>query len=111
MNNDVNRTGQAVLRLQQWYENQCDGDWEHSFGITIDTLDNPGWILSIDLAETEWEEVALPLVRIVRSDSDWFQYEIVEKKFRACGGIGNFVELLEAFFRELGGSEERQHAG
>ena len=29
--------------LQQWYSAHCDGEWEHGFGVTIATLDNPGW--------------------------------------------------------------------
>jgi len=29
--------------LQQWYSEHCDGAWEHGFGITIETIDNPGW--------------------------------------------------------------------
>jgi hypothetical protein len=29
--------------LEQWYFRQCNGDWEHTHGIIIETLDNPGW--------------------------------------------------------------------
>jgi hypothetical protein len=42
----------VLAELQRWYLDQCDGDWEHAYGITIDTLDNPGWSLRIDLTET-----------------------------------------------------------
>ncbi|MFE4173620.1 immunity 53 family protein [Streptomyces sp. NPDC056909] len=38
--------------LQQWYAAACDGDWEHSYGIRMETTDNPGWILSVDLTRT-----------------------------------------------------------
>ncbi|WP_167932219.1 immunity 53 family protein [Streptomyces spiramenti] len=38
--------------IQQWYAAACDGDWEHSYGIRIETTDNPGWIISVDLART-----------------------------------------------------------
>ena len=38
--------------LTQWYLAQCDEDWEHQFGVTIETLDNPGWRLAIDLEGT-----------------------------------------------------------
>lgn len=31
---------------------QCDDDWDHSYGVKIDTLDNPGWSLKIDLTDT-----------------------------------------------------------
>ncbi len=38
--------------LSEWFEQQCDGDWEHEFGVTIGTLDNPGWSLRVDLVGT-----------------------------------------------------------
>lgn len=47
----------AVLEdLMAWYQAQCDGDWEHTYGIHIGTLDNPGWSVKIDLADTILEE-------------------------------------------------------
>ena len=38
--------------LMRWYLAECNSDWEHSYGVKIDTLDNPGWTLKIDLRET-----------------------------------------------------------
>lgn len=38
--------------LMQWYLAECNDDWEHSYGVKIDTLDNPGWTIKIDLKET-----------------------------------------------------------
>jgi hypothetical protein len=32
-----------LSRLSTWYQSQCDERWEHSFGLKIETLDNPGW--------------------------------------------------------------------
>ena len=32
--------------LLNWFQDHCDGDWEHSSGIHLETLDNPGWALS-----------------------------------------------------------------
>jgi hypothetical protein len=48
--------------LTQWYLDQCDSDWEHSFGVKIDTLDNPGWSLKIDLRDTDLQ--AKPFNRV-----------------------------------------------
>jgi Immunity protein 53 len=42
--------------LEDWYETQCDGDWEHQHGLKIDTLDNPGWQVQIDLDGTRFSE-------------------------------------------------------
>ena len=41
------------LWLQQWYYGHCNGDWEHGSGIHIDTLDNPGWSITINLEDTD----------------------------------------------------------
>ncbi|MFI2362997.1 Imm53 family immunity protein [Promicromonospora sp. NPDC019610] len=38
--------------LQEWYALQCDGDWEHSFGVKVDTVDNPEWVVSVDIVGT-----------------------------------------------------------
>ncbi|MDO7908781.1 Imm53 family immunity protein [Paenibacillus sp. JX-17] len=35
--------------LQEWYASQCDGDWEHSNGIKITSIDNPGWYVEINI--------------------------------------------------------------
>ena len=45
-----------LLRLQQWYASQCNGDWEHQFGVRVDTLDNSGWPVRIDLVGTLLED-------------------------------------------------------
>jgi len=51
---DVGRmSDDNLIWLSQWYLSQCDNNWEHSFGVKVDTLDNPGWSLKIDLTDTE----------------------------------------------------------
>jgi hypothetical protein len=42
----------SLTWLQAWYASQCNGDWEHEYGVSIETLDNPGWLLKLDLQET-----------------------------------------------------------
>ncbi len=87
----------AFARLQEWYSTQCNHDWEHSYGVKIDTLDNPGWIVTIDLAETELEGLLVQRQRVERSESNWIQHEVVDDKFIACGGPFNLEELIESF--------------
>jgi hypothetical protein len=47
----------ALDDLHHWYLAQCDGDWEHSNGISIETLDNPGWSVKIDLSDTRLDGI------------------------------------------------------
>ena len=56
--------------LQQWYQAQCNGDWEHGCGIKIDTLDNPGWRLTIHLTGTSAEKKGFEEVRIDTPEDD-----------------------------------------
>src|SRR3954469_18783567 len=46
-------------QLQRWYAQHCNGEWEHSYGISIQTLDNPGWRVKIDLHQTDLESKIL----------------------------------------------------
>ena len=86
-------------RLQNWYRSQCNEDWEHSFGVKIDTLDNPGWMVKIDLAETTLEQK--PFEPLYRGDSDtdadWIVCKLDAKQFVGYGGASNLSELLRIF--------------
>lgn len=88
--------------LQAWYVRECNGDWEHSFGVKIETLDNPGWLVTIDLAETDWEDLEVKRQVDERSETDWVQHEVLDRKFVGCGGPGNLEEILVTFFRLVG---------
>ena len=51
-------TSQSVdilKEIQEWFQNQCDGEWEHARRITLESCDNPGWWLKIDLQGTNLE--------------------------------------------------------
>ncbi len=87
----------ALQRVQAWYVAQCNGDWEHSYGVKIDTLDNPGWVLTVDLAETEWADLTIDRSIDQRSEHDWVQHEITNSQFIGCGGARNLEEILNRF--------------
>lgn len=83
--------------LMSWYQSRCDGDWEHQHGVRIGTLDNPGWTLDVDLAETPYAGRSLPRKMIERSEDDWVSVEVTGDCFRADGGPGNLSEMIEMF--------------
>ena len=47
----------TLAKLQHWYLDQCNGEWEHLYGIGIENLDNPGWIFTVDLTGTYLAEI------------------------------------------------------
>jgi Immunity protein 53 len=35
--------------IDTWFKTLVNGDWEHHNGIKIETTDNPGWMITINL--------------------------------------------------------------
>ena len=90
---------QALEFLESWYRTQCNGCWEHGNGITIETLDNPGWMVTIDLMETTLENQPMQPVRQERSDKDWMMCTVEHNRFRGQGDSTKLNEILEVFSR------------
>lgn len=80
--------------LQDWYLAQCDGDWEHEFGVEIGTLDNPGWHIEVDLVRTRLEGAPFPPAKVERTVADWFFCEVADGKFKASCGPRNLAEVI-----------------
>lgn len=92
---------EELNRLQQWYKLHCDGDWEHVYGIRIETMDNPGWKLSVDLTDTLLEEAAF--TPIERGDCEGCGSWICCRKEGDCfvgmGGSQDLTELIDIFLQ------------
>jgi Immunity protein 53 len=83
--------------VQNWYRAQCNGFWEHAYGITIETLDNPGWMVTIDLAETPLEKRIMEPVRNELSEKDWMVCTVDHNKFVGSGDYAKLPAVLEVF--------------
>jgi hypothetical protein len=93
--------------LTRWYLAQCDEDWEHQYGVTIDTLDNPGWRLSVDLEGTPLEDRAFEPICDNVDDQDavhgpsgdfrWLICKREGQKFIGYGGPRDLGRLIRIF--------------
>ena len=54
---------EGIRFIQSWYASNCDGEWEHEYGIRMATSDNPGWYIEIDVSETSLENVLVERMR------------------------------------------------
>ena len=36
----------GIHLIDNFYRHYCNGQWDHDYGITIQTCDNPGWLLT-----------------------------------------------------------------
>lgn len=93
----------AIEGLQDWYLSQCNEEWEHRYGVSIGTLDNPGWSLTVDLIETGLEGVVFPVQSYGISDegetsgNDWLICKVEKGKFVGYGGPEKLEEMINVF--------------
>ncbi|WP_374018018.1 immunity 53 family protein [Paenibacillus thiaminolyticus] len=92
--------------LQSWYYQNCNGDWEHSYGVKIDTVDNPGWSVEINLADTYLENEHFDSIEDERDDQDWYYCIVRDGIFHGAGGAMNLEEILNCF-KQWASSVER----
>ncbi len=89
------------LWLEQWFDEQCDGTWEHHYGVHIDTIDNPGWRVRINLKGTH----ANALIKSMRPtqshlEAEWMDCRILNNTFEAHGGplmLGPIIQLFRSW--------------
>ena len=83
--------------IEKWYQSNCDTDWEHVYGIKINTLDNPGWMISIDLAETPLTGKIMETVDIDNGDKDWIVCRVNNDIYEGFGDPLKLGEILKIF--------------
>lgn len=90
-------TTELLQDLQAWYAAQTNGDWEHEYGIRIESLDNPGWFVMIELSGTFLARKPFEHVERKSSETDWIDCDVVAEAFTGAGGPHNLAELLQVF--------------
>ena len=83
--------------LQSWFTSVCDGEWEHQYGIKIESVDNPGWCVEIDLSGTSLDGHAYESRKVERGGNDWFMARVEDSKFIAGCGPSNLSEAIAEF--------------
>lgn len=83
--------------IENWYRKNCDGEWEHTYGIKIDTLDNPGWEVSIDLLDTPLEGKYFEKRQYYINDNNWIHCIVKDGVFQGCGDSYKLEEILRIF--------------
>jgi hypothetical protein len=93
----------TLERLQTWYARQCNGEWEHSCGIIIQSCDNPGWWVKINLAGTPLQQQAFTEiaegvdVRRFPQGSQWLSCHRENNTWQGAGDETKLERILEVF--------------
>jgi Immunity protein 53 len=93
-------TNNNLTWLSDWYQSNCNGDWEHNYGVKIETIDNPGWFITIDLNDTISNVNPIPWIFVEKSAADWDGYKLVGGQFEASGDPSK-MEFLIGLFRNI----------
>ena len=80
-----------------WYRSQCNGTWEHAYGVTIESLDNAGWLVTIDLIDTALQNASMQPLSQARSENDWLSCQVDHGRFRGAGDAHKLLAVLQAF--------------
>jgi hypothetical protein len=91
--------------LTRWYAEQCNGEWEHGLRVKIETLDNPGWLLRINLEETELENRPFECQRCGEASEEydpikvasWWACRVEKKQFVAACGAHDLEAIISIF--------------
>ena len=84
-------------RLDAWLKDQSDGLWEHSYGVTIESADNPGWGMDVDLVGTPLGAVPFEEVRFRESESSWYGCSRDATQWHGGGSLGALPAILSVF--------------
>ena len=102
--------------LEHWYRDRCDGTWEHGKGLSIESIDNPGWWVKINI-DKERIDVRQDVVLAVSGDPpsvengyvgglDWMICQIKGGRFDGAGDPGKLRKIVQCF-REMVVERER----
>jgi hypothetical protein len=85
-----------------WYGAQCNGEWENRYGVSIQSCDNPGWWVKIDLADTLLETRSFAPVKRGEVESldpqpPWLRCYIEDGVFNGAGDPSTLEEILRVF--------------
>lgn len=72
-----------LVWLQDWLKRNVDGDWEHRFGVKIESIDNPGWAIRIDLSGTAFSSKQFSPIQLDTSETDWMTCRVSNERFEA----------------------------
>ena len=83
--------------LTNWFKSNCNDDWEHIYQIKIETLDNPGWHITIDLMDTDLEGKNFQQVFLHNNEKDWMICRVEKNIFHGDGDLDKLEKILEIF--------------
>ena len=92
----------TLTDLSAWFQQQCNGDWEHTFRVSLQSTENPGWWIKIDLRGTPLEHKSFaPVLRGDFASGDpqppWLHCRVMDGVFHGAGDAQQLDVILQTF--------------
>ena len=96
MNIEENKKVPPCTQLSNWFASQCDGEFEHAYGIRIESTDNPGWLIRFDADAPE----EIPLSgKNGRVEWEFFAGELIGH-IEGADGLGELLSTMTGLIAE-----------
>lgn len=92
--------------LGNWYQEQCDGEWEHNRGVRLETLDPRGWELTIHLTGTSAENAEPQRLSFDSTAGEWIACSISPEQFRGAGDPRRLEQIIGIFRKWVDEAED-----
>lgn len=83
--------------LEEWYKLNCATEISHHYAIKIESLDNPGWMVKIDLTNTSSKDKKFDSIDIDNGEEDWIMCRIKNNIFEGAGDPSKLLKILNIF--------------
>lgn len=98
--NPKNNSCSLMNELSIWFNNNCNGDWEHSNIVCIEAISGI-WKVKID-----FDDLVYPYDRFVPhfgtiDKNNWYKYNLEGRIFYGESSPNNLHKLLEGFFENI----------
>ena len=100
--NDEASESSNFAALAAWYARECNGEWEHRYGISIQSIDNPGWWVKVDLVGTAlaartFEAVSNGVELEGATGSRWLRCYVADGVWNGAGDPTRLDEIVGYF--------------
>ncbi len=92
--------------LGNWYQRQCNGEWEHRHGVQLEMLEQQGWQLTINLTGTSAENAAPQRLSLDSSGGTWIACSISPERFEGAGDPRRLEQIIGIFRKWVDAQEK-----
>ena len=86
-----------IIWLTQWFLTLCNGLWEDLYEVKLETTSDHGWGLSVDIADTELEEIKFTEIKAEDDNTNWIHCYVQGKVFHGYCSSSRMFEMIKIF--------------